>query len=52
MERNKDLTSQPLLERRRKNENGIDRKIDRMLQDERMRKIITELSREGIPWKR
>ena len=38
--------------RRRNNENGIIRKIDRMLQEERMRKIITELSREMIAWKR
>ena len=52
MERNKDLTSQALLQverrRRRNNENGINRKIDRMWQEERMRKIITELSREMI----
>ena len=55
MECNKDLTSQALLEverRVRNNENGINRKIDRMLQEERMRKIITELSREMIAWKR
>ena len=53
MECNKDLTSQALLERRRRNnENGINRKIDRMLQEERIRKIITELSREMIVWKR
>ena len=32
----------------RNSENGINRKIDRMLQEERMRKIITELSREMI----
>ena len=53
MERNKDMTSQVILERkRRRNENGINRKIDRMLQEERMRKIITELSRVMITWKR
>ena len=47
------MTSQTLLERRRRNtENGINRKIDRMLQEERMRKIITERSREMIAWKR
>ena len=50
-----DVTSQALLEvvrRRKNNENGITRKIDRMLQEERMRTIITELSREMIAWKR
>ena len=53
MECNKDLASQALLERRRiNNENGINRKIDRMLQEERMREIIAELSREMIAWKR
>ena len=52
MECNKDMTSQVLLERRRNNENGINRKIDRMLQEEKVRKIITELSREMIAWKR
>ena len=53
MECNKDLASQALLERRRRdNENGINRKIDRMLQEERMRGIIAELSREMIAWKR
>ena len=52
MECNKDMTSQALLERRRNNENGINRKIDRMLQEERMRKTITELGREMITWKR
>ena len=47
------MTSQALLERRRRNnENEINRKIDGMLQKERMRKIITELSREMIAWKR
>ena len=47
------MTSQALLERRRRNkENGINRKIDRMWQEERMRKIITELSREMIAWMR
>ena len=47
------MTSQALLEkRRRNNENEINRKIDGMLQKERMRKIITELSREMIAWKR
>ena len=47
------MTSQALLERgRRHNENGINGKIDRMLQDERMRNIITELSREMITWRR
>ena len=46
------MTSQALLERRRNNENGINRKIDRMLQEERMREIIAELSREMIAWKR
>ena len=47
------MTSQALLERRRRNnENGINRKIDRMLQEEKMRKIIAELSREMIAWKR
>ena len=47
------MTSQALLGRRRRhNENGINRKIDRMLQEERMRKIITALSREIITWKR
>ena len=52
MECNKDLASQALLERRRRiNENGIDRKIDNMLQEERMREIIAELSREMIAWK-
>ena len=46
-----DMTSPALLEverRRRNNENGINRKRDKMLQEERMRKIITELSREMI----
>ena len=46
-----DMTSPTLLEeerRRRNNENGINKKIDRILQEERMRKIITELSREMI----
>ena len=54
MECNKDLASRALLERRRRrnNENGINRKIDRMLQEERMREIIAELSREMIAWKR
>ena len=52
MECNKDMTSQVLLERRRNNENGINRKIDRMLQEEKVRKIITELNREMIAWKR
>ena len=53
MECNKDLVSQALLERRRRNnENGINKKIDRMLQEERMREIIAELSREMIAWKR
>ena len=53
MECNKDFASQALLERRRRNnENGINRLIDRMSQEERMRKIITELSREMIAWKR
>ena len=52
MECNKDMTSQALLERRRNNENGINRKIDRMLQEEKVRKIITELNREMIAWKR
>ena len=53
MECNKDLASQALLERRRRNnENGLNRKIDRMLQEERMREIIAELSREMIAWKR
>ena len=56
MECNKDLASQAPLEverrRRRNNENGINRKIDRMLQEEKMCKIITELSREMIAWKR
>ena len=47
------MASQALLERRRRNnENGINRKIDRMLQEERMREIIAELSREMIAWKR
>ena len=47
------MTSQALLKRRRRhNKNGIDRKIDRMLQEEKMGKIITELSREMIAWKR
>ena len=47
------MTSQARLERRRRNnESGINRKIDRMLQEERMRKLITELSREMIAWKR
>ena len=47
------MTTQALLEKRRRhNENGINRKTDRMLQEERMRKIITELSREMIAWKR
>lgn len=32
--------------RRRNNENGIKRKIERMLKEERMHKIITELSKE------
>ena len=53
MECNKDLASQALLEtRRRINENGINRKIDKMLQEERMRERIAELSREMIAWKR
>ena len=53
MECNIDLASQALLERRRiNNENGINRKIDRMLQEERMREIIAELSREMIAWKK
>ena len=39
-------------EKKRNNENGINRKIDRILQEEKMRKIITELSREMIAWKR
>ena len=56
MECNKDLASQAPLEverrRGRNNENGINRKIDRMLQEEKMRKIIAELSREMIAWKR
>ena len=50
-----DMTSQPLSEverRRRNNENGINRKIDRMLLEERMRKLITELSSKMIPYKR
>ena len=47
MECSQDLTSQALLERRR-----INWKIDRMCQEERMRKIITELSREMVAWKR
>ena len=47
------MTSQTLLERRRRhNENGINTKIDRMLQEERMRKIITELCMEMIAWER
>ena len=54
MECNKDLASQALLEveRRRNNENGVNRKIDRMLQEERMREIIAELGMEMIAWKR
>ena len=52
MECNKDMTLQALLERRRNNENGINRKIDRMCQEARMRKIINEFSREMIAWKR
>ena len=57
MECNKDfndMTSPALLEveRRKNNENGINRKIDKMLKEERMRKIITELSREIIASKR
>ena len=58
MECNKDfddMTLPALLEverRRRNNENGISGKTDRMLQEERMRKIVTELSREMIAWKR
>ena len=47
------MTSQALLERRRRhNENRINRKIDKMFQEERMRKMFTELSREMIAWKR
>ena len=47
------MTSQARLERRRRNnENGINRKIDRMLLEERMRKLITELSSKMIPYKR
>ena len=46
------MTLQALLERRRNNENGINRKIDRMCQEARMRKIINEFSREMIAWKR
>ena len=49
------MTSPALLEverRRRNNDNRINRKIDRKLQEERMRKIITKLSREMIAWKR
>ena len=47
------MTSPALLERRRRNnENGINRKIDRMLQEERIHKIITELNWEMIAWER
>ena len=46
------MTLQALLERRRNNENGINRKIDRMCQEARMRKIINEFSREMIACKR
>ena len=47
------MTSQALLERRRRqNESRINRKRDRKLQEERMSKMITELSREMIAWKR
>ena len=35
-----------IVERRRNNENGIKKKIDRILQEERMHKIIAELSNE------
>ena len=50
---NKDMASPALLERRRRNnENEINRKIYRMLQEEKMRKIITELSREMTAWKK
>ena len=57
MECNKDfddMTPQaPLeVERRRNKEHRINRKVDRMLEEERMRKIITELSREMMAWKR
>ena len=45
-----DMTSPALLkvERRRNNKNGINRKIDRIWQEERMSEIITELSKEMI----
>ena len=46
------MTSKTLLERGRHNENGINTKIERMLEEERMRKMITELSTEMIAWKR
>ena len=39
-------------EKKEKYENGINRRIDRTLQEEKMRNIITELSREMIAWKR
>ena len=50
------MASPALLEverrRRRNNEYGINRKIDKMLQEERMLKLITELRKEMIAWKR
>ena len=50
MQRNKELKTfnfQAFLERRRRNrENGIKGKVDRMSEEERMNKLIAELSEE------
>ena len=49
MERNKELKTfnfQTFLEKRRGNENGIQRNVNRISNEERMDKMITELSKE------
>ena len=49
MEHNKELKTfnfKAFLEKRRNKENGIQRKVDRISNDERMDKMITELSKE------
>ena len=49
MEHNKELKTfnfKAFLEKRRNKENGIQRKVDRISHDERMDKMITELSKE------
>ena len=49
MQRNKELETfnfQAFLKRRRNRENGIKGKVDRMSEEERMNKIIAELSEE------